>query len=72
MTSAIARTNLRTPSARRPVYLYHGADDAIVTPAHVLLYKKAIPHAVVRTFERRDHQLNNDMSDVAQDIRSVG
>lgn len=55
-----------------PVYLYHGADDAIVPPAHVHLYAKAFPHAVVRTFERRDHQFNNDMSDVAQDIRSVG
>lgn len=55
-----------------PVYLYHGADDSVVPTAHVRLYAKAIPHAVVRTFERRDHQFNNDMSDVAQDIRSVG
>ena len=55
-----------------PVYLYHGVDDAVVPIAHVHLYAKAIPHAVVRTFERRDHQLNNDMSDVARDIRSVG
>jgi predicted alpha/beta hydrolase family esterase len=54
-----------------PVYLYHGIDDAVVPLAHVHLYAKAIPHAVVRTFERRDHQLNNDMSDVARDIRSV-
>jgi predicted alpha/beta hydrolase family esterase len=55
-----------------PVYLYHGTDDAVVPTAHIHLYAKAIPHAVVRTFERRDHQLNNDMSDVARDIRSVG
>lgn len=55
-----------------PVYLYHGIDDAVVPTAHVHLYAKAIPHAVVRMFERRDHQLNNDMSDVARDIRSVG
>ena len=55
-----------------PVYLYHGADDADVPTAHVHLYASAIPHAVVRMFEHRDHQLNNDMSDVARDIRSVG
>ncbi|PSH68324.1 alpha/beta hydrolase [Phyllobacterium brassicacearum] len=55
-----------------PVYLYHGTGDAEVPTAHVHLYAKAIPHAVVRTLERRDHQLNNDMSDVARDIRSVG
>lgn len=55
-----------------PVYLYHGTDDADVPTAHVRLYAKAIPHAVVRTLERGDHQLNNDMSDVARDMRSVG
>jgi predicted alpha/beta hydrolase family esterase len=55
-----------------PVYLYHGGDDAEVPTAHVHLYAKAVPHAVIRTLERRDHQLNNDLSDVARDIRSVG
>jgi predicted alpha/beta hydrolase family esterase len=55
-----------------PVYLYHGADDTVVPTAHVHLYAKAIPHAVIRRLERKDHQLNNDMSDVARDIRSVG
>jgi predicted alpha/beta hydrolase family esterase len=55
-----------------PVYLYHGADDTVVPAAHVHLYAKAIPQAVVRMFERRDHQLNDDMSDVARDIRSIG
>jgi predicted alpha/beta hydrolase family esterase len=55
-----------------PVYLYHGADDTEVPTAHVHLYAKAIPHAVVRRLEGRDHQLNNDMSDVARDIRSAG
>ena len=55
-----------------PIYLYHGADDAEVPLAHVHLYAKGIPHAVVRTFERRDHQFDSDLSEVAQDIRSVG
>ena len=55
-----------------PVHLYYGADDDVVPTAHVHLYAKAIPQAVVRVIERRDHQFNNDMSDVARDIRSVG
>jgi predicted alpha/beta hydrolase family esterase len=55
-----------------PLFLYHGADDAEVPTAHVHLYAKALPHAVVRTLVRRDHQLNDDMSDVARDILSVG
>ena len=57
---------------QRSVYLYHGGDDAVVPTAHVHPYAKAIAHAVIRTLERRDHQLNNDMSNVARDIRSVG
>ena len=52
-----------------PVYLYHGTDDAEVPVAHVHLYAKAMPHAVVRTIEGADHQLGNDMSQVARDIR---
>lgn len=57
--------------AEVPIFLYHGIDDEIVPVAHVHLYAKAIPHAAVRTCERSDHQLNNDMSQVARDIRSV-
>lgn len=54
-----------------PLYLYHSIDDAEVPAAHVHLYAKAIPHAVVRMFKRKDHQFNNDLSDVARDIRSL-
>jgi len=39
--------------------------------AHVDLYAKAIPQAVVRRLRGRDHQLNNDMSEVAADIRCL-
>jgi predicted alpha/beta hydrolase family esterase len=54
-----------------PVHLYHGIADAEVPPAHVHLYAKAIPHAVVRMLEGRNHQLNNDLSDIALDILSL-
>ena len=55
-----------------PIYLYHGRDDDIVPFAHVGLYAKAIPQAQVRRLDRADHQLNNDLSDVAADIRRLG
>jgi len=38
---------------------------------HVGLYARAIPQAVVRRLTGRDHQLNNDMSEVATDIRRL-
>jgi hypothetical protein len=54
-----------------PVLLYHGTEDDIVPPAHAGLYAKAIPDAVVRSLPHRDHQLDNDLSEIAQDIRSL-
>jgi len=54
-----------------PILLYHGAEDDDVSPAHVELYAKAIPGAVVRRLPGRDHQLNNDLSEIARDIRML-
>jgi predicted alpha/beta hydrolase family esterase len=53
------------------VFLYHGTDDQTVPIAHVHLYARALPHAAVRVLAHRDHQLNNDLSEVAQDLRAV-
>lgn len=54
-----------------PLYLYHGSDDDIVPTAHLDLYTKAIPHAVARRLSGRNHQLDDDLSDVARDVRSL-
>ncbi len=54
-----------------PIYLYHGSEDDTAPLAHVDLYKQAIPHARVRKLEGRDHQLNDDLSEVAADIRRI-
>lgn len=51
-----------------PIYLYHGDADETVPTKHVQLSAKAIPQAVLRKLAGRDHQLNNDMSEVAADI----
>lgn len=60
----------RLPSAV-PVYLYQGDNDATVPVAHLELYVKAVPHAHVHRLPGRDHQLNDDLSDVAKDIRNL-
>ena len=51
-----------------PLLLYHGESDAEVPVTHVELYSRAIPRAHVRRLAGRDHQLNNDLSEVARDI----
>jgi hypothetical protein len=54
-----------------PVYLHHGNQDETAPFEHVGLYANAIPQAVVRRLQGRDHQLNNDLSEVATDIRRL-
>jgi len=53
------------------IYLYHGSEDDTVPFGHVDLYERAIPHAVVHRLAGRDHQLNNDLSEIAADIRGL-
>lgn len=66
------RTDLaaRLP-AGTPVLLYHGEEDAEVPVAHVERYRAAIPHARVRRLPGRDHQLNDDLTEVARDLREL-
>jgi predicted alpha/beta hydrolase family esterase len=54
-----------------PIYLYHGNVDDTVPCAHLDLYARAIPHAVVRKLDGRNHQLDNDLAEVAEDIRAL-
>jgi predicted alpha/beta hydrolase family esterase len=60
----------RLPRAT-PIYLYHGSKDDTAPYEHVDLYKEDIPQARVRKLEGRDHQLNDDLSEVAADIRRL-
>jgi hypothetical protein len=52
-----------------PVHVFHGLQDTTVPPSHAGLYAKAIPQAQVHQLPGRDHQLNNDLSEVAEAIR---
>ena len=54
-----------------PVLLYHGDKDTIAAHAHMALYAAAIPQARVHRLSNRDHQLNNDLSEVARDILAL-
>jgi predicted alpha/beta hydrolase family esterase len=54
-----------------PIYLYHSREDELVPFAHVDLYAAVLPQAFIRRLAGRNHQLNNDLSEVARDICSL-
>jgi len=54
-----------------PVFFYHSRDDDIVPFAHLALHVEKFPQAPVREFDGRGHQFNNDLSEVAADIKGL-
>jgi hypothetical protein len=54
-----------------PIHFYHGLEDEIAPPAHVDLYARAVPQARIHHLQHRDHQLNNDLREVAAAISSI-
>jgi predicted alpha/beta hydrolase family esterase len=52
-----------------PLHLYQGGADDTVPPSHADMFATALPHAIIHRLEGRDHQLNDDLSEVAHDIR---
>lgn len=54
-----------------PFYLYFGANDETVPLSHSRLFAKAFPRATLRRLQGRDHQLNDDLSEVARDMRRM-
>jgi predicted alpha/beta hydrolase family esterase len=56
---------------RTPIFLYHSRDDDTVPFAHLTLYRRELPQATIRAFDRRGHQLHNDLSEVAADIKNL-
>jgi predicted alpha/beta hydrolase family esterase len=54
-----------------PVHVVHGLDDDTVPPAHADLFADAIPQAQVHRLPGRDHQLGNDLAEVASLIRQL-
>ena len=54
-----------------PAHVFHGLEDDTAPPAHADLYARAIPQAHVHLLPGRDHQLGNDLADVARLIRRL-
>lgn len=60
-------TKLKVPQ----MFLYQSRDDEWVPFAHLGLYAEKLPQAVIREFDGRGHQFNNDLSEVVGDIKSL-
>jgi predicted alpha/beta hydrolase family esterase len=54
-----------------PIFLYHNRDDPEVPFAHLALYAAKLPQATVREGASGGHQFDNDLTQVAQDIKSL-
>jgi pimeloyl-ACP methyl ester carboxylesterase len=52
------------------VHVFHGLQDETAPPSHANLYALAIPQAQVCQLPGRDHQLNNDLREVADAVRT--
>jgi len=55
-----------------PVHVFHGLEDETAPPSHAHLYASAIPQAQLHLLPGRDHQLNNDLANVAKAISVDG
>lgn len=54
-----------------PVLAYHGAEDSTAPVGHLTDYGLRFPRAVCHVLPGRDHQLCEDMTEVAEGIRSL-
>ena len=53
------------------VFLFHGLADDTAPPTHAELHAQAIPQARLCLLPERDHQLNNDLGEIAAVIKSL-
>jgi predicted alpha/beta hydrolase family esterase len=54
-----------------PFFFYQCKDDEVVPFDHLTFYKQNLPWAVFREIDIGGHQLNNDLTLVAHDIKSL-
>jgi len=54
-----------------PLIFYQSRDDEVVPFAHLAMYAAKLPRATIREFAGRGHQFNNDLTEVAADIRKA-
>jgi predicted alpha/beta hydrolase family esterase len=53
------------------VHIFHGLEDETAPPSHADLYARVIPQARLHRLQGRDHQLGNDLSEIADAIREM-
>jgi predicted alpha/beta hydrolase family esterase len=53
------------------IFFYHSRDDNIVPFTHLAKHTEKFPQAIICEFDGRGHQFNNDLSEVAADIKSL-
>ena len=53
------------------LFFYHGTDDTSVPIAHLDRYGRLFPRATIRPLPGRDHQVQGDLSPIANDIRAA-
>ena len=51
-----------------PVHVFHGLQDETAPPSHAGLYAGALPQAQLHRLPGRDHQLDDDLTEVAHAI----
>ena len=54
-----------------PTFFYRCKDDEVVPLDHFTFYKQHLPWAVFREVSQGGHQFNNDLTPVADDIKSL-
>nr|WKN40131.1 alpha/beta hydrolase [Tunicatimonas sp. TK19036] len=54
-----------------PIFLYHCRDDEEVSFEHLAVYRQKLPNATIRQIESGGHQLNNDLSMIAKDVKAL-
>lgn len=53
------------------IFFYHSRDDEFVPFSHLKHYTEKLPKAIIRKFDGRGHQFNNDLSEVVKDIKAL-
>lgn len=54
-----------------PIFFYHSRGDEWVPFEHMAMYADKLPNATTRDFDGRGHQFNDDLSEVAADIKAL-
>jgi predicted alpha/beta hydrolase family esterase len=53
------------------VHILHSEDDPIVPYAHALLYKDALPHAILHTFNDKNHFILEEFPELIEEIGKI-